>query len=61
VLNEISEQISNFRNILSEVARVPCAEGQEIFLRSGQHKLEFEVKNRCKSAEEAKAESRANP
>jgi len=41
----------------SGVARVPCALGQETFLRPPLTKTaEFEVKNRCKSAEEAKAE-----
>jgi len=41
----------------SGVARVPCALGQEIFLRPPSTKLtEFELKSRCKSAEEAKAE-----
>jgi len=37
----------------SGVARVPCALGQEIFLRSlPTNSTEFEVKNRCKSVEE---------
>jgi len=41
----------------SGVARVPCALGQEIFLRPPSTKIiEFELKNRCESAEEAKAE-----
>jgi len=41
----------------SGVARVPCALGQEIFLRPPSTKLtEFELKNKCKSAKEAKAE-----
>jgi len=40
----------------SGVARVPCVPGQEMFLRPYQQKLESEVKNGCKSAEEAKAE-----
>jgi len=36
---------------------VPCTLGQEILLRSAnKNQSEFEVKNRCKSAEEAKAE-----
>jgi len=40
----------------SGVARVPCALGQEIFLQPPSTKTaEFEVKNRYKSAEEAKA------
>jgi len=44
-------------HVLSGVARVPCALGQEIFLRPPSTKVtEFELKNRCKSAEEAKAE-----
>jgi len=35
---------------------VPCAQGQELFLRPPSTKLtEFELKNRCKNAEEAKA------
>jgi len=39
------------------VARVPCALGQEIFLRLLSTKItEFEVKNRCKSVKEAKTE-----
>jgi len=39
------------------VARVPCTLGQEIFLHPCEQKLQtLEVKNRCKSAEEAKAE-----
>jgi len=41
----------------SGVARVLCALEQEIFLRPPSTKLtEFELKNWCKSAEEAKAE-----
>jgi len=41
----------------SAVARVSCALGQEIFLHPSSTKTtEFEVKNRCKCAEEAKAE-----
>jgi len=41
----------------SGVARVPCALGQETFFRPPLTKTtEFEVKNRCKSAKEAKAE-----
>jgi len=41
----------------SGVARVPCALAQEIFLRLPLTKLtELELKNWCKSAEEAKAE-----
>jgi len=44
----------------SGVARVPCALGQEIFLRFLSTKTtEFEVKNKCKSAEEAKTEHSA--
>jgi len=44
-------------NIVSGGARAPCALGQEIFLRPPSTKLtEFEVKNMCKSAEEAKTE-----
>jgi len=40
---------------VSDVARVPCALRQEIFLRPLTTKTaEFEVKNSCKSAEEAK-------
>jgi len=42
---------------ISGVARVPCALGQEIFLRPLSTKTtEFEVKNRCKVVNEAKAE-----
>jgi len=38
----------------SGVARVPCALGQEMFLRPLSTKtIEFEVKNRCKSEKEA--------
>jgi len=41
----------------SGVARVPCALGQEIFLRPlSKRTTEFEVKNRCKSVKEAKTE-----
>jgi len=41
----------------SGVARIPCALGQEIFLRPPSTKLtEFKLKNWCKSTEEAKAE-----
>jgi len=41
----------------SGVARVPCALGQEIFLLPPSTKLtEFELKNSCKNAEEAKVE-----
>jgi len=41
----------------SGVAMVPCALGQEIFLRPISTKTtEFKVKNRCKVAEEAKTE-----
>jgi len=41
----------------SGVARVPCALGQEIFLRPQSTKTtEFEVKHRRKSAKEAKSE-----
>jgi len=43
----------------SGVARVPCALGQEIFLRPlppSTKTTGFKVKNWCKSAEEAKAE-----
>jgi len=41
-------------NVQSGVASVPCALGQEIFLRSSSTKTaKFEVKNKCKSAEEA--------
>jgi len=44
----------------SGVARVPCALGQEIFLRPllplFTKLTEFELKNSCKSAEEAKVE-----
>jgi len=41
----------------SGLARVPCALGQEIFLRPPSTKTtKFEVKNSCKSAEEAKIE-----
>jgi len=41
----------------SGIARVPCALEQEIFLRPSSTKLtEFELKDRCKSAEEVKAE-----
>jgi len=40
------------------VTRVHRALGQEIFLRPPSTKLtEFELKNRCKSVEEAKAEN----
>jgi len=36
---------------------VPCALGQKTFLRSHQQKLQsLKMKNRCKSAKEAKAE-----
>jgi len=43
--------------IVSGVARVSCALEQEIFLRPTSTKLtEFELKNWCKSPEEAKAE-----
>jgi len=43
--------------VTSGVARVPCALGQEIFLRLPSTKLsEFELKNRCKNAEEVKVE-----
>jgi len=39
----------------SGVARVPCALGQEIFLRPLSAKTtEFEVKNACKNLEDAK-------
>jgi len=45
----------------SGVAREPCALGQEIFLRPLSTKTtEFEVKNRCKSVEEAKTEHLLN-
>jgi len=62
------EKVLFFNNILkiaasdrrSSVDRKPCALGQQIFLRLPPPLLtrttEFEVKNRCKSAEEAKAE-----
>jgi len=41
----------------SGVARLLCALAQEIFLRPLSTKItEFEVKNRCKSAEEANVE-----
>jgi len=44
-------------NMISDVARVPCALGQEIFLRPLSTKTtEFEVKIGCKSADEAEAE-----
>jgi len=44
-------------HLISGVARVPCALGQEIFLRPLLTKLtKFELKNRYKSAEEGKAE-----
>jgi len=40
---------------ISGVARVPCALGQEIFLHLLPTKTtEFEVKNSCKSLEDAK-------
>jgi len=43
--------------IATGVARVPCALGQEIFLRPLPTKTtEFDVKNRCKSEDEAKTE-----
>jgi len=43
--------------LYSGVAKVPCALGQKIFLRLPPTEIaEFEMKNRCKSAEEAKAE-----
>jgi len=43
--------------LISGVARVLCALGQEIFLRPTSTELaKFELKNRCKSAEEAKAD-----
>jgi len=56
--NASIKQISSLgRMQYSSVARVLCALGQEIFLRPSSTKLtEFELKNRCKSAEEAKAE-----
>jgi len=39
----------------SGVARVPCALGQEIFLRSLSTKTtKFEVKNSCKNLEDVK-------
>jgi len=39
----------------SGVARISCAMGREVFLRPSLTKsTEFEVKNRCKRAEEAK-------
>jgi len=42
---------------VSGVARVPCALGQGIILRPLSTKTtKFEVKNKCKSAEEAKTE-----
>jgi len=48
---------SNSTHGSSGVARIPCALGQDIFLRPLSIKTtEFEVKNRCKSAEEAKPE-----
>jgi len=41
----------------SGIAKVPCALGVEIFFHPPSTKLtEFELKNRCKSEEEAKAE-----
>jgi len=41
--------------IISDVARIPCALGQEIFLRSLSTKTtEFKVKNSCKNLEDAK-------
>jgi len=43
-------------HLISGAARVPCALAQEIFLCPLSTKLtEFEQKDRCKSAEEAKA------
>jgi len=44
--------------VTSGVASVPCALGQEIFLRRfpSTKLTEFELINRCKSAGEAKAE-----
>jgi len=45
------------KGLCSGVAGVPCVLGQEIFLRlPSTETTEFEVKNRCKSAEEANAE-----
>jgi len=45
----------NLGSILSGVARVPYALGQETFLRPSSTKTtEIELKNRCKRAEEAK-------
>jgi len=45
------------RGVDSGIARVPCALGQEIFLRPLSTKLtEFELKHWCKIVEEAKAE-----
>jgi len=44
-------------SVPSGIARVLCALGQEIFLRPLSTKTtEFEMKNRCKNAEEAKTE-----
>jgi len=49
--------IQNVGQVFSGVARVPCALGQEIFLHPLSTKTtEFEVKNKCKSAEKAKTE-----
>jgi len=43
--------------IPSRVAGIPCALEQEMFLRPPSTKTtKFEVKNSCKSTEEAKAE-----
>jgi len=46
-----------FNMMCSGAARIPCALGQGIILRPLSTKsTEFEMKNRCKSAEEAKTE-----
>jgi len=54
---DIMNVLLRYLPICSGVARVPCTLGQEIFLRPLLTKpTEFEVKNRCKIAEEAKTE-----
>jgi len=58
IIDYICPLTSPFKNQPdSGVVRLPCALGQEIFLRSPSTKFtEFELKNKCKSAEEAKKE-----
>jgi len=36
-------------SVVSGVARVPCALGQEVFLRPSTKTTKFKVKNRCKN------------